>query len=276
MYSKMENAFGAFLKDRRARLDPAALGAVVGRRRTPGLRREEVAQRASVSATWYTWLEQGRGGAPSPAVLERIVRALMLTEAEREHLFLLAFGHPPEPKTPLRCDVTPRLQRILDAFEYSAAFLRTPAWDIVAWNKVAAIVLHDYGALEPGKRNIIRLLFTTPSMKTKNQNWERDAHYVVATFRADVTRAGATAATQQFIDDLSRDSAEFASIWRQNDVRGSHGETPKLIQHPKFGKLQLDYSSFAVEGRPDLIMVVYNPATPADLKIIRKALLAIG
>ena len=97
----------------------------------------------------------------------------------------------------------------------------------------------------------------------------------MATFRADVTRAGATAATQQFIDDLCRDSAEFTTIWRQNEVRASQGEAPKLIHHPKFGKLQLDYSSFAVEGRSDLIMVVYNPATPKDQEIIRKALMAI-
>ena len=268
----MDNAFGIFLKDRRNKLDPIALGAVIGRRRTPGLRREEVAQRASVSATWYTWLEQGRGGAPSPAVLERIARALLLTEAEREHLFLLAFGHLPESKALLRGDVTPRLQRILDAFEYSAAFLRTPAWYVVAWNQVAAKILFDYGTLPLSERNIIRTLFTAPSMKSKNPNWERDAHYVVATFRADVARARATAATQQFIDDLCRDSAEFAAIWRQNEVGRGHGEMPKLIHHPKFGKLQLDYSSFSVEGRPDLIMVIYNPTTEADREIIRRAL----
>lgn len=269
---RMENAFGIFLKDRRSKLDPIALGAAPGRRRTAGLRREEVAQRASVSATWYTWLEQGRGGAPSPAVLERIARALLLTETEREHLFLLAFGHMPERHVPLRGDVTPRLQRILDAFEYSAAFLRTPAWDVVAWNHVAAKLLYDYGTLPLSERNIIRMLFTTPLAKNKNPNWERDARYVVATFRADVTRAGATAATQQFIDDLSRDSAEFATIWRQNEVCGIHGEAPKLIHHPKFGKLQLDYSSFAVEGRPDLIMVIYHPTTNADQEIIKRAL----
>src|SRR5215469_4935871 len=91
-----ESPLGAYLKDRRARLDPAALGFTGSRRRTPGLRREEVASRANVSTTWYTWLEQGRGGAPSADVLDRIARALMLTEVEREHIFLLALGRPPE------------------------------------------------------------------------------------------------------------------------------------------------------------------------------------
>src|SRR5215468_11054552 len=91
-----DNLLGTYLKDRRTKLDPAAFGFPPGRRRTPGLRREEVAQRASVSATWYTWLEQGRGGAPSADVLNRIARALMLTDVEREHLFLLGLGRAPE------------------------------------------------------------------------------------------------------------------------------------------------------------------------------------
>src|SRR5215470_18934554 len=111
-----DNRLGAYLKDRRAKLDPAAFGLPLARRRTPGLRREEVAQRANVSATWYTWLEQGRGGAPSASVLDRIARALMLTDAEREHLFLLALGRPPEVRFQAVEGVTPRLQRVLDAF----------------------------------------------------------------------------------------------------------------------------------------------------------------
>src|SRR6185436_15675513 len=116
------NPLGAYLKDRRARLDPLALGFTSTRRRTPGLRREEVAQRANVSATWYTWLEQGRGGAPSPDALERISRALLLTNVEREHLFLLALGRPPQVHYQVTDGVTPRLQRVLDSFEFSPAF----------------------------------------------------------------------------------------------------------------------------------------------------------
>src|ERR1700684_3979607 len=109
--------FRAYLKDRRAKLDPAALGFPLTRRRTPGLRREEVAQRANVSATWYTWLEQGRGGAASSDVLDRIARALMLTAVEREHLFLLGLGRPPEARYQAPQGVTPRLQRVLDSLE---------------------------------------------------------------------------------------------------------------------------------------------------------------
>src|SRR6201984_3686055 len=143
------NQLGIYLKDRRAKLDPAALGFPMTRRRTPGLRREEVAQRANVSATWYTWLEQGRGGAPSASVLERIARALMLTEVEREHLFLIALGRPPEVRYQAAEGVTRRLQRVLDSLELSPAIIRTSTWDILAWNRAAAVVLVDYGALAP-------------------------------------------------------------------------------------------------------------------------------
>src|SRR5258707_3315765 len=107
-----DNQFGSYLKDRRAKLDPAAFGFPLTRRRTPGLRREEVAQRANVSATWYTWLEQGRGGPPSAEVLDRIGRALMLTDAEREHLFLLGLGRPPEVRYRPTEGVKPRLQLV--------------------------------------------------------------------------------------------------------------------------------------------------------------------
>src|SRR6476620_6277076 len=120
-----DNLLGTFLRDRRTKLDPASFGVSLTRRRTPGLRREEVAQRANVSATWYTWLEQGRGGAPSADVLNRIARALMLTDDEREHLFLLGLGRPPEVRYQASEGVTPRLQRVLDALESSPALIRT-------------------------------------------------------------------------------------------------------------------------------------------------------
>src|SRR3954463_4853120 len=119
-----ENPLGTYLRDRRAKLDPAAFGLPGRRLRTPGLRREEVAQRANISATWYTWLEQGRGGAPSADVLDRIARALMLTDVEREHLFLLGLGRLPEVRYQKNGGVTPRLQRVLDVLEPSPAIIR--------------------------------------------------------------------------------------------------------------------------------------------------------
>src|SRR6266446_5864585 len=206
-----QNVLGTYLKDRRGKLDPAALGFPLKRRRTPGLRREEVAHRANVSATWYTWLEQGRGGAPSADVVDRIARALMLTDIEREHLFLLALGRPPEAHYQAAEGVTTRLQRVLDSLEISPAYVKTSTWDVVAWNRAAAAAL---------------------------------------------------------VDELSRESPAFAALWRDHDVRDTY-EGPKRIRHPKAGVIALEYSTFAVDGRPDLSLVIYNPATPADAEKIR-------
>jgi len=265
---------GTYLKARRAKLDPAALGLPLERRRTPGLRREEVAQRAHVSVTWYTWLEQGRGGAPSPDALGRIAGALQLDRVEREHLFLLALGHLPEVRFQPAGDVTPRLQRVLDALESSPAMIKTTTWDVVAWNRAAAAVLTDYGALAPEQRNVLRLMFRDPRVRAAQHDWESVARAVVAVFRADVARAGAGASesVQALVDELERQSPEFAAMWRDSDVR-HFGEGRKLLIHPQAGEIALEYSSFAVDGRPDLGMMVYNPATPADaarvLELIR-------
>lgn len=263
-----ETLLGAYLKDRRAKLDPGAFGFSPERRRTPGLRREEVAQRANISSTWYTWLEQGRGGAPSAHVLERIARALMLTDVEREHLFLLGLGRPPEVRYRKDEGVTPRLQRVLDALDPTPALIRTAIWDVVAWNRAATVMFTDYAALPPEQRNILRFVFLDPKVRAAQYDWESVARYVVGTFRVDAARAGAAADVEPLVDELCRLSPEFKAMWQDNDVRG-HGEVVKQIRHAVLGPLAFEYSAFAVDGRPDLSMVVYNPTTPADAKKIR-------
>lgn len=274
MATPSDNLLGVFLRDRRARLDPAASGLGSARRRTPGLRREEVARRADVSATWYTWLEQGRGGAPSADVLERVAGALELTAAEREHLFLLARRRPPEVRYQAPEGVTPRLRRVLDSLEFSPAYVKTSAWDIVAWNRAAAAVLTDYAALTPERRNILRLLFCEPGVRARMPDWENDARAAVATFRLETARAGAGEDARALVDELGRSSPEFAAMWCQNDV-GTYGEGTKRVEHPVVGPLALEYSAFAVDGRPDLGLVIYTPATPADAERVR-ALVGAG
>lgn len=264
----VENLLGAYLKHRRARLDPAALGFAAGRRRTPGLRREEVAQRAHISPTWYTWLEQGRGGAPSADVLHRIAGALMLTDVEREHVFLLGLGRPPEVRYKAAEGVTPRLQRLLDALEVSPALIKTATWDVVAWNRAAAVVLTDYGVLPPAERNILRLVFCDPRVRAAQTDWESVARFVVGAFRADAARAGAVSEVGELVDELCRRSPEFEALWRDNNVH-VHGEGVKRLRHALLGPIAMEYSAFAVDGRPDLGMVVYNPATPEDADRIR-------
>jgi transcriptional regulator with XRE-family HTH domain len=267
------NTLGAYLKNRRTKLDPASFGFAIGRRRTPGLRREEVAQRANISATWYTWLEQGRGGNASPDVLDRIARALSLTDVEREHLFLIGLGRPPEIRYRGSDAITPRLQRLLETLTYSPAIVRTATWDIVAWNRAAAVVLTDYGALPPNERNILRMLFSDRRVRNAQPDWKAAARFVVASFRIDSTRAGAEAEIAPLVEELCRTSPEFAAMWRENDVQ-THGDGVKQLRHPQLGLLTLEYSAFAVDGRPDLSMIVYNPATLVDQRLIETLLAA--
>ncbi len=261
------NLLGTYLRARRTRLDPAAFG-FSGRRRTPGLRREEVAQRSNISPTWYTWLEQGRGGAPSADVLNRIAAGLMLTEPEREHLFLLGLGRPPEVRYRSIEGVSPRLQRVLDALEVSPALVKTATWDVVAWNRAAAAVLTDYGAVSPDQRNILRRMFCDPRVRAAQQDWDGLARFVVGAFRADAARAGAVSEVADLVDELCRVSPEFEALWRDNDVH-AHGEGVKRLRHPVLGPIEMEYSAFAVDGRPDLGMIVYNPVTSADAERIR-------
>jgi transcriptional regulator with XRE-family HTH domain len=263
-----ETLLGTYLKDRRAKLDPTAFGFAPTRRRTPGLRREEVAQRANISPTWYTWLEQGRGGAPSANVLDRIARALMLTDVEREHLFLLGLGRSPEVRYRKDEGVTPRLQRVLDALEPCPALIRTAIWNVVAWNRAATVMFTDYGALPPEQRNILRFVFLDPKVRAAQYDWNSVARFVVGAFRVDAARAGAAAEVEPLVDELCRLSPEFKTMWQDNDVQ-SHGEVVKHIRHAVLGPLAFEYSAFAVDGRPDLSMVIYNPATSGDAQKIK-------
>jgi transcriptional regulator with XRE-family HTH domain len=259
-----DNQLGAYLRDCRTRLDPAALGFPTERRRTPGLRREEVAQRANISPTWYAWLEQGRGGAPSADVLDRIARALMLTDVEREHVFLLGLGRPPDARYRKSEGVTPRLQRVLDALNPSPALIRTATWDVVAWNRAASVVLMDYGSLPPEQRNMLRFVFLDSRARAAHSEWESVARLVLGAFRLDAARAGAAADVEPLVEELGRLSPEFKAMWRDNDMPVGQHERVKHLRHPLFGPVAFEFSAFAVDGRSDLSLLIYIPMTPAD------------
>ena len=268
MPTQAADQLGLYLRNRRTRLDPAAFGFSGGRRRTPGLRREEVALRANISPTWYTWLEQGRGGAPSADVLDRIATGLMLTEPEREHLFLLGLGRPPEIRYKPVDGVTPRLQRVLDALPVSPAIVKTATWDVVAWNRAAAALLTDYSKLPRAQRNILRLMFANSRVKAAQEDWRSVARFVVGACRGVGARAGGGEEVTRLVEELSRTSSDFDALWRDNEVV-AQGEGLKCIRHPEAGLLRLEFSAFAVDGRPELGMIVYNPASPADADRIR-------
>jgi transcriptional regulator with XRE-family HTH domain len=262
---------GGFLRDRRARLPPVA--GAPSRRRTPGLRREEVATRANVSLTWYTWLEQGRGGPPSDEILERLAQALELDAAEREVLFLLARQRPP-PLTPTRAaQVTPALQEVLDALHTSPAIVKTRTWDIVAWNAAALSMLADYAALAPPQRNVLRRLFDGTSVRSSLPDWEADARFALAVFRVDAARTGNCPEAAALAAELQATSADFRRLWAENEVRSS-GVGLKRLHHPVAGALALKYSAFSVDGADGLTMLVFTPDSTADQQAI-DALLSI-
>lgn len=230
-----------------------------------------MALRAEISPAWYTWLEQGRGGAPSADVLDRLARALMLTEIEREHLFLIGLGRLPEVRYRDGDTVMPRFQRLLDALPYSPAIVKTATWDVLAWNRAAALLLTDYGQLPVGERNILRLLFCDPKFRAAQQNWETMAGGVVAAFRIDAARAGAETVVRPLVDELCERSSEFAALWREQHVQSFEGIV-KHLHYPRWGLIALEYSAFPIDGRPDLAMVVYNPATMQDRQAVQSLL----
>lgn len=269
MHDANGTTLGEYLRTRRSRLEPAALEIAGGRRRTPGLRREEVAHRARISTTWYTWLEQGRGGPPSADVLDRLSRALLLTGVEREHLFLLGLGRPPEARYVAEDAVTPQLQLVLDGMRSSPAMIRTATWDVVAWNRAARAVIVDFAALPPGQRNILRHMFCDPRFRDAQTDWRSMARYIVSAFRIDAARAGAAKEIAPLVRELCAESPEFAALWREHDLDLPHGDGVKQLQHPVVGPLSLVSSVFGVDARPELRMVVLTPTTRADRDRVR-------
>jgi transcriptional regulator with XRE-family HTH domain len=258
-------SLGSFLRDRRSRVRPDA--GAPGRRRTPGLRREEVAARACISVAWYTWLEQGRGGPPSAEVLERLARALELDAAGREMLFLLAGQRPPLSGPVVAPPVTPALQRVLDSLGTSPAIVKTPTWDIVAWNAAAAATLVDYAALPVQERNILRSLFGNDDRRGRLPDWEENARWALGVFRIDTARAGESSDAAALTAELLASSADFRRLWAENDVR-NHGVGTKRIRHPRIGTITLEYSAFSVEGAGGLSMIVFTPTSQADVQAV--------
>ena len=272
MASLPDSALGSFLRSRRERLDPAEVGLPPGsRRRTPGLRRAEVAQLADLSVEWYTRLEQGRGGTPSAQVLDSVADALLLTRAEREHLFLLAHGQRPEEAYVDAAGIGARFRRVLDGFPYGPAYLKNPVWDVVAWNRAARVLLSDYAAMPPVDRNVLKIMFLDPAARASLANWQQEARLVVSTFRLELTRSGAIDQAKGLVEELCARSADFARMWQAQDV-GLLGEGIKQLRHPVAGDVTLRYTSFAVDDEPGLGLVLYTPDTDADMSRVRRLL----
>lgn len=244
-----------FLRSRRARLTPADVGiAAAGRRRTPGLRREEVAVLAEVGVSWYTWLEQGRDINVSVDVLDAISRALRLSEAERAHLYLLTGLNPPRTAAPRDAAVSAELRQLIDAWHPRPAILLDRYWNLLALNDMARTVF----GYDETDRNCLISYFTNDRYRSMHDEWESLAPSVVAAFRADAARAPGDPEFARVIDELSAASPEFVEQWARHDV-GDHAQTVKAVTHPEAGELVFDKTALVVADRPDWRLELYNP-----------------
>ena len=250
-----------FLKSCRARLAPAAVGLPSsGRRRTPGLRREDVAALAGLSATWYTWLEQGRDVRASDRVLESLSRTLRLSSEERDYLFSLAQNRPAPLQTAKIDEVPETIKRTLDALNVPAEVI-TPRWDVIYWNAMVTRCFRDYGALPPERRNLIRILMTSPEYQEDPIEYEAMARRITAKLRVDYSQAGANPSFDALIDEMSEVSPMFRQLWRNPEIR-SRSEGVHLLQHPQQGGITFEHTSYVVEGSPTLRVVIFAPHDP--------------
>ena len=257
------NLLGRYLRDRRIKSDPGIPASSLKRRRTPGLRREEVASRSGISTAWYISLEQGRGGAPSADVLDRISRALRLNELEREHLFIIGLGRPPEMRFTAEQSIEPRLQRILDRLCPSPALVKTATWDVLGWNDAWLSFVPDFAMLPVSERNMLRFCFRDPRARTLFCDWEAFIRYAVAVFRAEAARAGATVSGNRLVKELQQLSPEFRSLWADHDLRATSGAI-KHLRHPILGVIPFESSTLGVDASQELLLVVSDPISHVD------------
>lgn len=255
-------ALADFLRTRRERLMPQEVGLpATARRRTQGLRREEVAQLASISTSWYTALEQARGIHPSEEILENLAEALRFTPAERRHLFLLAQQHPVNKRLESEETASPALQKLIHSLAQHPAYIMGRRWDLIDWNQSAELVF-KFGTIQPPhRRNLIWRFFTTPYLREQNNDWERAARAGVARFRADSARYPGDPLFAQLVHDLQHISDEFGLWWSQHDVHPVE-DGRKEMNHPELGHLQFDHMTLHMPNTPDIRIVIYTP-TPA-------------
>ena len=247
-----------FVLARRKRTRPEEVGLTAStRRRTPGLRREEVAQIAGVGVTWYTWFEQGRDIRVSTHFLESVCKALCLSKAERAHLFMLAQNRPPPHEVLDKPRVTEAVLRMLNSLP-NPAYITTQHWDVVAWNAPAQEIFCDYAEVPPDRRNHLWLVFTEPRLRRVMLDWEKVAHDMLAKFRVNYGRSNGDPAFEALIAMLNEHSVEFRTWWPLQDVR-IESEGVKCLKHDTLGRVQLEHTAFLVEGSPDLRMVIYTP-----------------
>jgi len=262
---------GAFLRARREAGDPVAAGFGGGaRRRTPGLRREELAQLAGLSVTWYTWLEQARDISVSRPVVNSLARALGLTAAERAHLFTLAgLAVPPVERTPPV--VEPMLARLVDALSPNPAYVATPWWDVLACNDAYASLIGGIDHRPVTERNILWITFTESRTSGHLVDWEAEARAMTGQFRAALGRHPDDPRGPELLEALLGEPS-FRQLWEEHTVT-EFASARKRLRHPALGRLDLDYTklSAAADDRQSLVAFL-----PADEDAAARLVEAVG
>jgi transcriptional regulator with XRE-family HTH domain len=255
-----------FLRSCRARIKPSDLGLPEPqRRRTEGLRREDVAALSGVSVAWYTWLEQGRQMRVSDEVLERICHTFRLSEDERVYLFSLVQQRPPRLQHDAGQVAPPEVVRMIEAAAFPAVILNL-RWDPLAWNALNSILLRDYSVLPPGQRNLLEILFTTPK-SVNSVEYEKMAARVLAKLRVDYSKSGKDPLFESLIRRMESLSPLFRRMWREPDINvRSYGEY--RIRHAEFGELVFENTAYVPDGHPAIRVVMLIPMDDATRQAI--------
>lgn len=262
---------GAFLRSRRERLRPDDVGLPSGpRRRTPGLRREEVAVLAHISTEYYVRLEQGRAPRPSAEVLAGIAGALRLTDTESDHLHVLA-GTAPSRGGLHRRDVRPSILALLQRLPQTAAFVTSAVFEVLAWNDLAAALMEDFAELAPADRNLARRAFLGSARPGATLYGVSDAaefrHHVVMRLRLTLARYPADPAVTGLVDELLGGSADFARLWERHDVQPAPMLT-KTFHHPVVGEVTVDCDSLTLTDHDQYLVLYTAPPGSGDAEAL--------
>lgn len=265
----LQQSLGEFLRATRERLTPEQVGLPsYGRRRTPGLRREEVAQLANIGVSWYTSIEQGKDVHPSHQVLESLAAALKLSEDERRYLFLLAKSDEMEESETYK-EISTGLQRTVFALEPHPSYIMDKYWDILLWNRAAEYVFQfpPYSENMNPKPNLLHYFLIDPLRKEKISDWEERAKILIARFRADCVRYPQDAKLNEMIEKLKQESELFRLWWPRYEVK-TVTDCHKFSNDPLIGELEFEHVNFQLSNYPDLKLMIYtaSPSTAEKLK----------
>lgn len=273
----------AFLRKRRTSYDREKLAQSghilpeLGRAKSIGLRREEVAYLAGVSITWYTWLEQGRNINPSRSVLESLATTLALSESEREYALGLA-GFASLPLLPTRWegrdDVAPlpkHLQHLLDELTHAPSFVITPRWHIAGWNRAYELLYPSIARTAPSKRNLLYAVFTDPYVREMLPDWEHTSQQFLAEFRSDASKYAFDDVRDDLIESLRRESEHFARSWENHEV-ARFSSRLRTFSPPELGEMLFEQDQLHPADAPELRLVIYLPADDVTAQQLRRAL----